>query len=163
MQDSYSTLNPSQRQRLLITCRHIDRLLRDIEDTLNATSSKSPFPTYISDIAPQQRQTIEEDIARIRGQLVQVLAGQALAPETPRISATHSIDVSLTFAEIAIAELAPNYMRGYGPVTTEAAADLRTIADQLQSAVKELHRYILQTQITESGKVPASQDASPSG
>jgi hypothetical protein len=151
--ESQSTLNPSQRQRLLVTCRHIDGLLCDIEETLNATASKSPFPSYIADITPQQRQAMEADIARIRAQLLQVLAGQSLVPQPPRISATHSIDVSLTFAEIAIAELAPNYMRGYGPVSSEAAKDLGGIAETLQSAVKQLHRYVLQTHPVEGENV----------
>ncbi len=144
MHDNHITLNPSQRQHLLITCKHIDKLLGDVEETLNAAASKSVFPSYTGDITPLQRKTIEDYIARLRGQLLQVLAGQSLAPEKPRISATHSIHVGLTFVEIAIAELAPHYMRGYGPVSEDGATDLHGIVAELQSAVKELHRYILQ-------------------
>ena len=84
--DSHITLNPSQRQHLLITCKHIDKLMGDVEETLNAAASKSVFPNYVSDITPLQRKTIEDYIARVRGQLLQVLAGQSLAPEKPRIS-----------------------------------------------------------------------------
>ncbi len=71
-------------------------------------------------------------------------AGQSLAPENPRIPATRSIHVALTFVEIAIAELAPHYLRGYGPVSERGAADLQGIVAELQSAVKEMHRYVLQ-------------------
>lgn len=145
MDENDITLNPSQRQRLLITCKHIDRLLADIEETLNAAASKSVFPSYVGDLAPAQQKIIEDSIARIRGQLLQVLAGQSLAPETPSILVSHSIDVGLTFVEIAIAELAPRYMRGYGPVSEQGAADLNGIVGELQSAVKELHRYVLQS------------------
>ena len=139
-------MNPSQRQRLLITCKHIDRLLGDIEVTLNAAVSKSAFPSYVGDITPIQRKTIEDYVARLRVQLLQVLARHSLAPEEPHISASHSIDVGLTFIEIAIAELDPHYMRGYGPVSKEGANDLHGVIAELQSAVKELHRYILQPQ-----------------
>jgi GTP-binding protein EngB required for normal cell division len=138
------TLNPSQRQHLLIACKHIDKLLGDIEETLNAAASRSVFPNYAADITPLRRKTIEDYIARFRGQLLQVLAGQSLGPEQPRISASHSIHVGLTFVEIAIAELAPHYMRGYGPVSEQGAADLHGVVAELQSAVKELHRYVLQ-------------------
>ena len=144
MNEKHNTLNPSQRQRLLITCKHIDRLLGDIEATLNAAASKNAFPSYVGDITPIQRKTIEDCIARLRAQLLQVLARHSLAPEEPHISASHSIDVGLTFIEIAIAELDPHYMRGYGPVSKEGAADLHGVISELQSAVKELHRYILQ-------------------
>ena len=80
----------------------------------------------------------------MRGQLLQVLAGQSLAPEKPRVSAVHSIHVNLTFVDIAIAELAPHYMRGYGPVSEKGAAELNGIVAELQSAIKELTRYVLQ-------------------
>ncbi len=147
MRDDHITLNPSQRQHLLITCKHIDKLLRDVEATLNAATSKSVFPSYQSDVSPLQRKTIEDYIARLRKQLLQVLAGQSLAPEKPRVSVAHSIHVNLTFVEIAIAELAPHYMRGYGPVSEEGATDLNGMVAELQSAVKELLRYVLQPQI----------------
>ncbi len=144
MRDGHITLNGAQRQRLLITCKHIDRLLGDVEAALNAAASKTVFPSYVNDLTPAQRKTIEDYIARVRGQLLQVLAGESLTPEPPRISAAHSIHVNLTFVDIAIAELAPHYMRGYGPVSEEGAADLNGIVAELQSAIKELTRYVLQ-------------------
>ncbi len=145
LRERHITLNPSQRQRLLVTCKHIDKLLGNIEETLNAAASKSVFPGYLGDILPQQRKTIEDYIARLREQLLQVLARQSLAPEEPRISAAHAIHVDLTFIEIAIAELAPHYMRGYGAVSEQGASDLQGVIAELQSTVKELHGYVLQS------------------
>lgn len=147
MGDDHITLNASQRQHLLITCKHIDKLLGDVEATLNAAASKTVFPNYVNDITAIQRKTIEDYIARVRGQLLQVLAGQSLAPEKPRVSVVHSVHVNLTFMDIAIAELAPHYMRGYGPVSEEGAADLHGIVAELQSAIKELTRFVLQPQV----------------
>jgi len=142
VRDSQISLNANQRQRLLVSCRHIDRLLGDIDATLDATASKSVFPSYVADISPLHRKAIDDSIARIRTQLLEVLASQSLAPEPPHISAAHSISVNLTFIDIAIAELAPRYMRGYGPVSDEGAADLNGIVAELESAVKELAQDI---------------------
>lgn len=144
MRDGHITLNGSQRQHLLVTCKHVDKLLGDIEATLNVAGSKTVFPNYVNDVTPVQRKTIEDYIARVRGQLLQVIGGQSLAPEKPRVSAIHSIHVNLAFVDIAIAELAPQYMRGYGPVSDEGTADLNGIVAELQSAIKELTRYVLQ-------------------
>ena len=83
-------------------------------------------------------------MAHIRGQLLQALAGQALGPEEPHISAAHSISVNLTFIDIAVAELAPRYVRGYGPVSDEGAADLDRIVNGLQTSVNDLMRFVLQ-------------------
>jgi len=144
LRDGQTTLNAAQRQRLLITCKHIDKLLGDVEATLNAAASRTLFPAYVGDITPSQRKVIEDRIARLRDRLLQVLAGQSLTPETPHISASHSIHVNLTFIDIAIAELAPQHMRGYGPLSQQGAADLNSIVAELQSAIKELSRYVLQ-------------------
>jgi len=138
------TLNASQRHRLLITCKHIDHLLGDIEATLNATASKGVFSSYVNDITPLQQKTIEDYIAQLRERLLHVLASQSLAPEDPHISAAHSIEVGLTFIEVAIEELAPRYMRGYGPVSEEGASDLYRIMANLQSVSKELNHYVQQ-------------------
>ncbi len=144
MPDGHISLNANQRQRLLVSCRHIDRLLSDIEATLDAAASKSVFPSYVEDISPLERATIGEQIAHMREQLLRVLASQSLAPEPPHISAAHSVSVNLTFIDIAIAELAPRYMRGYGPVSEEGAADLNSIVAELEAGVKQLTQYIAQ-------------------
>jgi hypothetical protein len=144
LRDDPISLNPNQLQRLLITCKHIDRLLEDIEVTLNAAASKSVFPNYTNEIGPDERKAIEERVALIRRQLLQILAAQSLGPEEPHISAAHSISVNLTFIDIAIAELAPRYMRGYGPVSEEGAAELDRIVNGLQTSVNDLMRFVLQ-------------------
>jgi hypothetical protein len=53
--------------------------------------------------------------------------------------------VGPTSVDIAIAELDPRYLRGYGPVSAEGATGLYGVVAELQSAVMELHRYIPQS------------------
>jgi hypothetical protein len=144
VKEKHPTLNPNQRQRLLTTCKHIDALLGDIEEILYAAEAKSAFPNYVNDVPAIHRGAIENYVARLRRQLLQELAGQSLAPEEPHILVSHAIHVRLSFIEIALAELAPLHMRGYGPVSEEGATDLDGLVAELQSAVKELDRYILQ-------------------
>jgi hypothetical protein len=58
-------LNPSQRQHLLIACKHIDKLLGDIEETLNAAASKNVFPSYIGDQQMLPLTGIQRDVIAI--------------------------------------------------------------------------------------------------
>lgn len=139
-----SPLNDPQQRALRISCQHMDRLLEDIEDALNPARSHSVFPKYVQDIAPVQRKTIEDYIVRIRAQLLRVLAGQLIAVEKPKITASHSIHTALTFVEIAIEELSPSRMSGYGPVSESGSADLNGVMQELQSIVQQLHGYVLQ-------------------
>jgi hypothetical protein len=48
----------------------------------------------------------------------------------------------LTFIAIAVEELRPRYMRGYGEVPPAAAVQLNEIADALLSQVGQFDQYI---------------------
>jgi hypothetical protein len=137
----------------------MDSLLKDVEAALDTSRTDSVFPKYINDIAPIQRNIIEEYLVRFRAQLLRVLAGQAIELEEPRIKASYAVDISLTFVEIAIEELSPSRMRGYGPVSEAGAADLKNVIQDLQSIVQELHGYILQSSApgqSQPGKDPSA-------
>jgi len=137
-------LNESQARRLRVTCQYIDKLLSDIESILNATASKAAFPRYSSDISPAQRRTIEDYIGRVRAQLVRVLEGQGIPKEKPQIPASRSVHVILGAVDIAIEELKPKYMRGYGEVPEPVATELNGIAGELSGLVSRLDGYLAQ-------------------
>ncbi len=140
-------LNQFHKRRLSVTCRHIDKLLSDVEDVLWASTSKSPFPTYISDITPAQRRVIEDYIARIRARLVQTLESQDIPLEPPSIPATRALYTALTFVDIAIEELRPRYMRGYGEVPPAAATELNGIVRELEGLVAQLNSFVSQSSV----------------
>lgn len=135
-------LNEYQQRRLSVTCRHIDKLLADIEAVLWASASKSPFPKYISDISPAQRRVIEDYIARIRARLVGTLESQDISIEPPSIPATRTLYMALTFVDISVEELRPRYMRGYGEVSPTAATELNGIVGELEGLVNQLNIFI---------------------
>jgi hypothetical protein len=75
-EQSANSLNSNHERRLSVTCRHIDRLLAEMESVLNISASKLAFPQYALDLSPAQRRVVEDYISRIRTQLVRVLDGQ---------------------------------------------------------------------------------------
>jgi hypothetical protein len=134
------SLNPNQRRRLRITCEYVDKLLSDVEAALNESASKSPFPRYVNDISPAQRRTIEDYIARIRAQLVRVLARQNIAIEPSRIPVSRVVDTGLSFVGISLEELRPRHMKGYGEVSPAAADELNGIVSELQALLGKLQQ-----------------------
>jgi hypothetical protein len=54
----------------------------------------------------------------------------------------HSIRTALGFAEIAIEELKPEYMKGYGKVPKGAMDDLNGIVSELAALVTRFDRYL---------------------
>ena len=138
-----NSLNEFQQRRLLVTCEHIDKMLSEVESVLYQASSKTVFPKYRSEVTPAQQRTIENYIARIRAQLLRVLDGQNIPRKKPSIHARHSIHVSLTFVEIAVEELYPKHMQGYGSVPESVATELNGIAGELLGLVAKLDRYVI--------------------
>ncbi len=137
-------LNQSQARRLRVTCQYIDKILADVEGILNTTTSKAAFPRYSPDIAPAQRRTIEDYVSRIRAQLIRVLEGQGIPREEPQIPASRAVQVMLGAVDIAVEELRPQYMRGYGELPESVATGLNGIVGELAGLVSRLDGYLSQ-------------------
>jgi len=141
--NSPASLNEHQARRLSVTCQYIDKVIGEIEGILSSASSKAAFPKYVEDIASTQRRTIEDYLARIRAQLVRVLDGQGIARPEAWIPSSRAVYTSLTVIDIAVEELRPSYMRGYGEVPPELATELEGISGELRGLVARLNQYLL--------------------
>jgi len=137
-------LNENQQRRLRVSCEYIDKLLADIDDILHASISQSPFPRYIVDVSPAQVRVLEDYIRRIRSQLVHTIAWQQMRPEPPDIPATRAVATNLSFVDIAIEELRPKYMRGFGEVPGDAVGELNGVVHELRSLVGGMQAYLSQ-------------------
>ena len=135
-------LNEPQARRLLVSCRYVDQLLSEIEGLLNASASKAAFPRYIADISPAQRRTLEDYIARIRAQLARILAGQGIAAEGQKIPVGRAVRAALGSIEIAVEELKPKYMRGYGAVPPAVEMELNGIVGELEGLVSRMAQFL---------------------
>ena len=132
-----SPLNENQARGLRVSCQYIDRLLGEIETILNSAASSAAFPQYIPDVSPEGRRAIEEFIAGIRTQLRRILAGQGIEPPPPSIPAARAVRTGLYAIDIVAEELKPSYMKGFGEMSAEIAAELNGIAEQLRRLVAQ--------------------------
>lgn len=139
-----ATLNDAQQRRLSVTCRYIDKLLCEMEQSLHSAESRSPFPRYVLDMTPAQMRVIEDHIGRLRSQLLRALDWQQLKPDPPEIPVTRSAITDLGFIDIAIEELRPSYMRGCGEVPEDAVDELNGVVHELRSLVQNMERYLRQ-------------------
>ena len=137
-------LNNSQQRRLMVTCEYIDKMLNDMENVLHSAASQSPFSRYVVDLNPAQVRVIEDHIGRLRAQLLRALAWQNMKPNPPDIPATRSVTIDLAFIDIAIEELKPGYMQGYGAVPEDAVTELNGVVYELRSLVEGMERYVRQ-------------------
>src|ERR1700728_3954123 len=135
-------LNEHQQSRLRVTCQYIDKLLGDIEDILHAATSSSPFPRYMVDLNPAQVRLMADHIRRLRSQLIHSLKWQQMTPSPPEIRATRAVLTNLNFVDIAIEELKPHYMRGFGAVPDDAVSELNGVVHELRALISGMERYV---------------------
>lgn len=135
-------LNEEQQRRLLANARHADRLLSDIEDILTASESKQAFPKYRPDVSPHQARLIRSHIARFRTHLARALAAVGVRHEGPQFGSLHSIRVALAFVRIAVQEMAPEHLRGYGELKDEAVVEVRGLCSELEGLLDGLEHNL---------------------
>ncbi len=141
-----SHLNSSQRLHLLSSAQYADKLLSEIEGTLVASQSKSPFPKFKPDLSRAQAKVVQDYIARMRAQLVRILDSQGVPIPEPHIGSVHSIRVTLGFVDIAFDECRPKRMAGYGELAETVAVEVAGLVDEMQGIISRLDSYLAQGQ-----------------
>jgi len=139
-----SPLNEAQRRRLLSNAAYADQLLSDIEAVLNASESKSIFPKYVPDVSLAQAKLVRNYIARFRDQLGRVMDGLGIVHKGATLGSIHSIHVALTFVRIAVQEMAPHYLRGYGELAQSVVPQLQGLCTELEGLVERLDSSLAQ-------------------
>ena len=142
--ESHDALNSSHKHHLLTSFKYVDELLSDVESILLSSTSKSPFPRYRADLSPVQIKVVQDYIARIRAQMIQVLKSRGISPPERRVGATHAIRVNLEFTTIAFDDCRPAALRGYGEVPESAIPELDGLLEEMRSLVRKLITYLAQ-------------------
>lgn len=142
--NSAANLNEHQARCLSVTCQYIDKIIGEMEQVLNSAASKAAFPKYVGDISSSQRRTIEDYFARIRAQLARILDGQGIPRPEPTIPTSRAVSTGLLSIDIAVEELRPPVMRGYGDLSPEVATELEGICGELRELIGRVSQYLLQ-------------------
>lgn len=136
-------LNEAQRRRLLAVAKHADELLCGVEAILAASETRAAFPKYRPDVSPHQARLTRSHIARFRSHLLRALAAMGVKHEGPETSATHAIRVALAFVRVAIQEMAPERLHGYGRLPEKAATEIRGLCTELEGLLQSIETNLV--------------------
>lgn len=135
--------NEPQKRRLVSSASYIDKLLLDIEQILSASSSGG-FPKYKNPLAPVQVRVVRDYIKRLRQQIIRVLADLDVGLPEPRFDSSFSIRVTLQFIEVALEEIAPHRLTGYGSVPESLIKPLAGGIQEMKGIVRQMESYLSQ-------------------
>jgi hypothetical protein len=132
MELTMAGLNDNQRRYLLSTFRHVDDLLWQAEHILATAGEPSPLNKYQDDFTPKQRKEIHTFIARVREAMLSIMENHDIHDDYSPISGNHAVSALCLLASVAVEELRPKHLRGYGQLAGEAVEDIQRIVDDLQ-------------------------------
>lgn len=146
MKPSHSTedqlLNATQRKHMLVTLKHTDHMLSEIEHILDTTGPAPLLSGHKCDFTPLDAQEILRGIHDLRVQMKAVLDRFGIQLPAPRIGALHAIETGLDHIDNELVELGPHSMRGYGALTPAAGQSLETTIEELQALVRRTRNYV---------------------
>jgi small GTP-binding protein len=137
-----ANLNENHKRRLEITFQHVDQLLSEAEQVLRIGSSKSPFKRYIPDENPLQTKVLHDYIVWLQEEMVRSLQHLDIDISSPTIGALKAFGTSVLFADIALEEIKPGYMCGYGFLSDEDSRELERMSCDLQRVLKQMSDYL---------------------
>lgn len=144
--------NEPQISRILAGVSYMDKLLVDVEEIL-AASRSSAFPKYKNPLSPAQGRIIGDYISRLRQQIKNVLNDLGVPFPPPKFDSTHAARVTLQFIEVAIEELAPKRLTGYGEFPPSLHDLLAGGLQEMKGIVRQMDSYLMRPEADLSARI----------
>ena len=121
-----------QINHLVGTFHHIDQLLGSVEVAL-MDDSRGLFPEHVQDLGAEQKARLVAFVTEFRNRLSLKMEEYNIDRPTPKTTASRAVESALIFIDIALDDLRPQTMRGYGALSQNASAELHRLIHELQS------------------------------
>jgi GTP-binding protein EngB required for normal cell division len=144
VKQNFDLLNEYHRLRLRVTFQHIDALLTEVEHILVDSVSDSPFNRYDGDTTPIQQKVTHDYVLRIRAAMTRILKEQQIPFGEPQCASRWAANTALLYASVAVDELDPAHLRGYGRISDAGDDFLETTRAELHSLIAKLQNYLAQ-------------------
>ena len=130
-------LSENHRRRILATFQHADELLRQ---SLNALATDQPNlqSPFIQDLSPSEIPRVESDLDLIRNRLSNFLKRFRMTSPERSTSSSWILKTNLMSLDIALEELYPQKMKGYGEMDPAAAHELTQALQEIRRLVNQL-------------------------
>ena len=156
-------MNQNHKHHLVGTFRYIDELLGDAGYILAMTDGASPFARYTQDSSPAQRKVIADHIGDIRRAMAQMMSDHDLPPPAPECGALWAVQTQVSSARMAVAEIRPKTMRGYGSLSEGDIERIDGIVATLDAALARLAACLDQSPEGELSGLPQPGTPDDSG
>jgi hypothetical protein len=130
----------SQKRNVLNTFRHVDDLLWRVERVLATAGEQSLLQRCENDITSEQRKQYRALVEQVREAMERILKSNDIHDKHAPIRATHAVNTGFLLASVAVEELRPKHLRGYGKVSDNDAQGIERLVDDLQELLMRVQR-----------------------
>lgn len=135
-------LSPLHKNALLSTFLHIESRLKEMESLLPPGKRSSPLDQYLYDLSPSEAKVVEDYFARIRSTMVTCLEKHGIPIEVRRGSLRWSLQTGLNFLRVAVAEVSPDRLRGYGELDESGRQEVLSIQQEIDRLLDRVGAYL---------------------
>jgi hypothetical protein len=109
-----ASLNESQRRSLLFCLFNVHRRLAEMESLIVQSQGTSPLSQYINDLSHTEAKVVCDSIERLRARILACLQTAGIPPDIRRTGLRWALLVNLTALDVALGEMTPKNLAGYG-------------------------------------------------
>ncbi len=136
-------LSEFHRRRIVVTFQHIDKLLSQSLLALSETPAGLQQPP-IHDVPPSRIIKIAGHIEKIRKQMRIFLERFQIALPEPAAPSSWILKTNMASIDMALEDLYPHKMKGYGQIGSTAAKDLTQTVQEIRKQVSRALRDLAQ-------------------
>jgi GTP-binding protein EngB required for normal cell division len=139
-----SGLNDYQTRSILSGFLDIHQRMADMEAMLDQSTIDSPFAKYVNDLSPTEARVVRDYFTRLRDVMGARLQATGIPLEVRRTSLRWALQCGMTFLSIAVAEMAPKRLEGYGRLAPDGEAIAVRIQQELNRLIDRVNSYLRQ-------------------
>lgn len=133
-------LNSNHRRVLVSTFEHLAELVRQME--VAALVDVTPLARYVADLGVPERRVLLDHLSALRSRLAEGLEHLGMRIPGPRITSSRAIRERVRFAQIALEDLAPAALTGYGALSPAAESAVERVSRDLDATLSRLARTL---------------------
>ncbi len=137
-------MNESQKQSVRAGLLDVHRRMAEFEAAIAQAAIPTPFSQYVNDLSPTESKVVQDYFARIRTTMLAGLQEAGIPLERRPTSLRWTLQVGMTFLHVAVAEMAPERLRGYGPLDEADARAIVKIQQDLYRLIDRVGVYLRQ-------------------
>jgi GTP-binding protein EngB required for normal cell division len=137
-------LNENHKRRLVAAFEHADELLnRSLEAV--TPSRTGQFSRYIHDMSSSDLHWVESYVDKIRDQIYSLMQRFQVEVPSPSIASSWALKTGLISLDIALEDLYPEKMKGYGAIDETTASELTWTLQEIRRLLNQLFAFLTDT------------------